>query len=174
MYTKPRYFLIVAPLILAIISACATRLSKTPVRGPSTSIVQLAGEWEGTYSSEQTGRVGSILFRLRATSDSAECDVLMTPRRALETNETDLHRLPPQATGTNSELLSIRFVRIAGNEVTGILDPYRDPECGCNLYTTFIGILRGDTIEGTFRSEGDGIHHLSARGKWRVTRKSGP
>ena len=30
--------------------------------------------------------------------------------------------------------------------------------------------LRGDVIEGTFRSEGDGFHHLRASGRWSVKR----
>jgi hypothetical protein len=35
--------------------------------------------------------------------------------------------------------LTIRFVAVEGGEVTGELDPYRDPDCDCRAYTRFRG-----------------------------------
>jgi hypothetical protein len=166
---------IATTVILLFVSwSCAPVLTRTPVQGYSRAIAELAGEWEGSYTGDQSGRVGSIVFRLQAMTDTAEGDVLMTPRRVLETNEVDVHRFPTTATGTASQRLTIRFVRVSGDEVSGVLDPYRDPDCGCTLSTTFVGILRGDTIEGTFQSNGEGIHHLPSSGRWRVTRRHGP
>ena len=43
---------------------------------------------------------------------------------------------------------------------------------GCTLTTTFRGTLRGDVIEGTFRSEGSEFHHLPQSGRWRVKRSA--
>ena len=36
----------------------------------------------------------------------------------------------------------------------------------------FRGTLRGDVIEGTFRSESSGFHHLPQSGRWRVKRSA--
>ena len=162
---------VAALLLAALTSGCAPTLHKTPVGGDSTEIAWLAGEWEGTYESEATGRSGSIVFRLRSGADTAEGDVLMVPRQAHEPNDVAGQRLPAPGIGGMPEPLTIRFVRVAGGEVSGVLDPYRDPECGCKLRTTFRGSLRGDRIEGTFRSEGEGIHHLPSSGRWQVSRK---
>ena len=41
---------------------------------------------------------------------------------------------------------------------------------GCTLTTTFRGTLKGDVIEGTFRSEGSGMSHIPQTGRWRVKR----
>ena len=52
----------------------------------------------------------------------------------------------------------------------GRLDPYRDPECGWELVTTFTGTLTGDTLEGTYQS----FHTRSGEivtGTWRVKRR---
>jgi hypothetical protein len=163
-----------AAIVGLMLASCAPVLSRTPVEGYTRAIAQLAGEWEGSYTGDQSGRAGSIVFRLRADSDTAEGDVLMTPRRALEANVVDDHRFPTTTIGTAPERLTIRFVRVRGDEISGVLDPYRDPECGCTLRTTFVGTLRGDVIEGTFQSEGEGIHHLPSSGRWTVTRRHSP
>lgn len=163
--------LIVFPLV-AVLAGCASVPSPTPVSGNPAAIDQLAGEWEGVYTSAETGRSGSIAFVLRAGSDTAQGDVVMTPRHALDASGSgDRH---PRATGAAAELLTIRFVFVSDGEVRGVLDPYRDPDCGCTLTTTFRGLVRGDVIEGSFVSEGEGMHHLPARGRWRVVRTAGP
>lgn len=69
-----------------------------------------------------------------------------------------------------NELLTIRFVRVDGGRVSGALDPYHDPVCGCPLETTFTGrLVDASTIEGTFVSRGP-PGHRTANGRWRVTR----
>jgi hypothetical protein len=80
----------------------------------------------------------------------------------------------PSLIRTVHEPLAMRFVFVTSDEVSDVLDPYRDPDCGCTLTTTFRGTLRGDVIEGTFHSEGDGFHHLPASGRWRVKRSAAP
>ena len=63
---------LLAPTAL-LAAACVYHGTPVPVTGDTRT---LEGEWEGTYSSEQTGRSGSILFHLKAGTDSAWGDVL--------------------------------------------------------------------------------------------------
>ena len=163
--------LLVLPLVLGL-AGCASVPSTTPISGNPAAIDQLAGEWEGVYTSEETGRSGSIAFVLRAGSDTARGDVVMMPRHALDASGSSERY--PRATGATAELLTIRFVFVSDGEVRGVLDPYRDPDCGCTLTTTFRGMVQGDVIEGSFVSEGEGMHHLPARGRWRVVRTASP
>ena len=75
-----------------------------------------------------------------------------------------------EALRTTDEAIAIRFVFVSENEVTGVLNPYRDPTCGCTLSTTFRGTITDDIIEGTFHTEGSGISHMPTDGRWRVKR----
>jgi hypothetical protein len=144
---------LVTPLL---ISACVRAISTVPVRGSEPAVAQLAGRWEGEYSSEETGRGGSITFQLRAGADTAEGEVVMTARGNA--------RSTPDG-------LTIRFVVVHGDEVSGVLAPYPDPDCGCTLTTTFRGVILADVIEGTFETTGVGFHHPTQRGRWRVVRR---
>jgi hypothetical protein len=69
------------------------------------------------------------------------------------------------------QVLTIHFVRKEGKNVVGTLDPYRDPECACQVSTTFQGTFRDSgTIEGTYTTvpaqPGGGV----STGRWLVTR----
>jgi hypothetical protein len=84
---------------------------------------------------------------------------------------TDRPVVRASAAQTSGELLTIRFVRMEGNQLVGILDPYRDPEDGCKMTTTFKGEFKdADTIEGTFTAVGSEMGHLPSSGRWKVTR----
>lgn len=157
---------IVAPLLLG---GCARAIAPVSVRGSELAIAQLAGTWEGEYSSEETGRIGSISFQLRAGADTAEGKVVMTSRAEGQAPPSAVSR---EALGhaVQSEALTIRFVLASGTEVSGVLSPYRDPNCGCTLTTTFRGVISGDVIEGTFETTGSGFQHATHGGRWRVTR----
>jgi hypothetical protein len=159
-----------AVFALFFVDACAPIVLKTAVRGDPVIVEQLVGEWEGTYSSPKTGRSGSISFRLRAGTDTAEGTVVMTSPRGTQGSYPDENVMVSPTPGKAPQLLTIRFVNIAGNEVRGILDSYQDPDCGCTLTTTFRGRLTGDVIQGTFVSEGNGPFHTPADGTWRVMR----
>lgn len=156
-----------SPLVLIAALACGGAQNPVPVVGPSSDISKLAGEWSGEYSSGETGRSGSILFKLNAATDSAFGDVVMSPPRMAG-------QLPGQApTGqtaaASTQAISINFVRVSGGQVSGSLAPYTDPSCNCPLHTMFIGRLRGDTLEGTYTSR----HEQSSdaqQGRWRVVR----
>jgi len=154
--------------------ACSARQEAVPVVGTASDLEPLAGEWVGEYSSVESGRSGSITFTLAASGDTAHGDVVMIPRGA---NQPLRPAEPgdPDVVGARSvpEVLTIKFVRVTGNRVSGSLVPYRDPDCGCPLSTTFEGSLKGDVIEGTFESR-HGQTNAVLRGRWKVTRTPRP
>ena len=154
----------------AVVAGCAPVIMKTPVSGSPPAISRLVGDWYGDYSSVESGRRGLISFRLRAGADTAEGDVIIQSHTDADPSVPDPSRAPWDAARTNDEVLSIRFVFVTDVEVSGVLNPYRDPGCGCTLTTTFRGTLRGDIIEGTFHTEGSGTSHMPADGRWRVKR----
>lgn len=158
----------IATLAVGLLSACATVTARVPLIGPAPSVADLVGAWVGSYSSEATGRSGTIVFRLNAVDDTAQGSVHMHADPPRDNAAGAYHSLdrPPQP----SIPLFIRLVVVENGEIVGALEPYRDPTCGCLLTTTFQGHLEGEEIKGTFRSDGDGIHHLPASGNWSVTR----
>lgn len=168
-HVRPRAGLRAAMLLLALCAACAPVLSKTPIDGDRDSISQLVGRWEGNYSSTATGRSGQITFELRAGTDTAQGDVMMTSRSNDPVGAYsggDVMLAPRQS----SRVLTIRFVRVRGDEVLGVLDPYTDPVCGCLLQTRFLGRLRGNEIKGTFETRSADFFHHPTAGEWSVRR----
>jgi len=154
----------IAALLLGL--GCTYQGTPVPVAGDTNL---LAGEWDGTYVSQETGRSGSIVFHLKAGTDSAYGDVLMIPTQA------DYSRPPtlpesPQPFRKLGRVLTISFVQCEGGEVTGRLDPYEDPDTGERIYTTFEGRLKGNTFKGTFVTLYPTSGHRTA-GKWSVERK---
>jgi hypothetical protein len=157
--------------MLVVQAACAPTPSQIPVIAAAVDLRQLAGHWEGEYSASASGRTGSIVFHLVVDDNTAVGDVLMVPqghRQPIQPSRNPdvggrLERGSPQP-------LTITFVQVQGRRVSGILDPYRDPDCGCILHTTFEGTLNGDVITGSFVSRGSSMHpHQS--GSWEVRRK---
>lgn len=151
---------------------CTTASPPVPIEGTAVQISALAGHWEGVYESEATGRTGSIVFDLTAGEDHAHGDVVMIPRGS----STGYRPAPrPSGEGAGStptaELLTIRFVRAEGETVNGTLDPYWDPDCDCEVTTTFVGAVSGDRIAGTFTSM-----RTAGRvsGTWKATRRPSP
>ncbi|GMV09226.1 MAG: hypothetical protein AMXMBFR55_09600 [Gemmatimonadota bacterium] len=156
--------------LVSLTAACAANPSPVHVAGATSEIDRLAGEWTGEYTSVETGRSGSITFTLRAGSDTAFGDVVMIPR-ALAPLPT-APRAPSGMTPTSPKVLSISFVRISANVVSGTLEPYPSPDCGCTLSTVFRGTLAGDRIEGTFTSTHSDPMAPAQQGRWWATRKS--
>jgi hypothetical protein len=163
-----RRFAIVAAALGA--AACTPVIMKTPVSGSPPAVSQLVGEWQGDYSSIESGRRGLIAFRLRAGADTAEGDVIMQSRTDADPSAPNAAPVTWDAVRTTQQQLSIRFVFVSETEISGVLNPYRDPDCGCTLTTTFRGTITGDVIEGTFHSEGTGMGHIPQDGRWRVKR----
>lgn len=165
------------PVILALATAFAFGCASSPgspaptvpLGGGKRDVVALVGKWVGEYSSEATGRSGSIVFELTPGEKEAHGDVLMIPRgsdRPLSpeskgSSEEELRRMP--------QVLEIRFVNADPGTVSGILDPYRDPDCNCRVETTFVGTVFGDTIQGTFTSVT--ANGTRSTGRWKVARK---
>jgi hypothetical protein len=138
--------------------------------GAASDVNALIGQWDGSYDSNDGSRTGSIDFHLKAGADTATGDVLMVPRdwgRPLEAYD--------RQAGTAADIpparnLTIRFVRVKGDTVSGRLDPYRDPVCGCRLLTVFRGVLKGDRLQGTYET----LHEESgttSQGTWKAERK---
>lgn len=152
-----------AALILG--AGCTFQGTPVPVSG---DLALLEGEWEGSYSSRETGRTGSIFFRLKAGTDSAFGDVVMVPNRAEPMQIVPGPELAPTARPL-SRALTISFVRCEEGLVTGVLDPYDDPETGERVQTTFEGRLRGDEFRGTFTTWYPRSRH-SVTGSWSVKR----
>ena len=150
--------------------ACASKPTPVTVRGEAGDRASLAGRWTGDYNSAVTGRSGSIVFNLSPSGEAANGDVVMIPsgygkalRRYDPSNTTAMQNTD------NSQVLTIRLVRVAGDTVSGVLDAYRDPQCDCPVITTFTGLLSGNTIEGTFITRGS-TSVAPQTGTWRVKR----
>lgn len=147
---------------------CAGSSPPVPVVGPPADISRLAGNWYGEYSSAESGRSGSIVFTLTAGSDTASGDVVMTPRMPARPASGQHPTAGAQAPITQT--LTIRFVRVAGGQVSGALDPYTDPACGCTLHTRFVGRLTADTLQGTYTSLHEQTRNVQ-HGRWRAVRQ---
>jgi hypothetical protein len=162
-----------AAVTLTTVVACSTSSPSAapavPVAATPSDLKPLVGKWEGEYSSESTGRSGSIVFELKAGATEARGDVLMVPRGS------DRPLAPArlgnaEALRTMPQVLSIRFVNAQGGVISGVLEPYRDPDCDCRVETNFVGTLKDDTIEGTFTTVVSPTGAAST-GRWKVTRK---
>jgi hypothetical protein len=152
--------------------ACASKPTPITVTGDVGDRASLAGKWSGEYNSPATGRSGSIVFNLSRSGDAANGDVVMIPRGYGKA-------LVPYGNATNagggtvstapaSQVLTIKLVRVSGDQVSGVLDAYRDPECDCPVVTTFTGTVNGDAIDGTFSTRGSS--NTPQTGTWRVAR----
>jgi len=160
-----RLFLL--PLLAA---ACSYSPPPVDVQGDDLALAALAGEWSGTYSSDRSGRTGSILFRLDSQGRTAFGDVLMIHRtEPAPPLDRDQVRMAWERRGERTQVLRITFVRAEATDVFGVLEPYEDPDCGCRLETSFSGRIDGDRVQGTFISR-----HIEsgevARGEWSVHR----
>ena len=161
---------VLAAVGLLMCSGCASVAPKTPVRGEPVALARLHGDWEGTYESTDSDRSGVISFRLRAGTDTAQGEVLMTPHVRSTYSTPDI----PVTSRFEQHVvraLTIRFVYVEDDEVLGLLDPYDDPVCGCTLTTRFRGRISADVIEGSYRSDFSNDLYRHQTGKWRVQRR---
>ena len=154
---------------LALSVACALNPAPVPVSGAAADLDALVGDWTGEYRSPETGRSGSILFTLEAGRDTAHGDIVMVSREAGMTFEDATRQA--DARRAMNQVLTIRFVGVSGSTVSGTIDPYPSPDCSCQLVTVFRGELKGNRIEGTFRTHHGGGDTLVQEGTWFATRK---
>lgn len=148
-------------------AACAMNPQVVPLEGAPDDLRALEGEWVGEYRSFETGRSGSILFNLSAGRDTATGDVIMVPRESGGVH----HDRDPGVHMPGPQPLSITFVQVTGNVITGTIDPYPSPDCECQLLTTFRGEIRGDRIEGSFVTHHSGFDQGAQKGTWWALRK---
>lgn len=168
---RHRLLLLVTALGPAITACTAAPQATVPLVGPARDVAALAGQWDGAYSSAQTGRSGSISFTLISQADSAFGDVVMIPRGFGRPLQAWTGATPPVgAEPTRATVLTISFVRVTAGRVTGTLAPYADPETGARLFTTFDGRLNGDEIAGTFATR-SAASPDAVTGEWKVTRR---
>jgi hypothetical protein len=161
--------------LAALALACATNPMPVTIAGDAGDRASLAGKWSGEYQSASTGRSGSIVFNLSPSGEAASGDVVMIPvgyGKALEPfNQTTAGGATTTTTQNtnNSQVLTIKLVRVSGDTVSGVLDAYRDPQCDCPVVTTFTGTLNGDTIDGSYATRGSSSN-APQTGTWRVKR----
>jgi hypothetical protein len=163
-----------ATLALAAAAAgCGWRRTPVQVISDTGSNALLVGSWAGDYDSRDTGRKGTISFELESEKDTAYCDVVMIPKvgnfRVAPEQRPDIPVVTPQTLG---EPLKIQFIRLGDGRITGTLEPYTDPECGCKVTTTFEGTFRdANKIAGTYVTRGSGGYQTTG-GTWNVKRQS--
>jgi hypothetical protein len=133
--------------ILAALVACGGSQKEVAVQGNDLDLARVAGDWEGEYKGTESGRSGPVTFSLQMGSHTAEGQVFMgaTP-------------------------LKIEFVKVSKDEVKGTIAPYTDPNCSCEVQTTFLGNVGNDAINGTFETK-LGTTGQVQTGTWNVTRK---
>jgi len=160
----------IAIAIAMAVSASVLGCGPTPpvqIAGAPRDIAALAGEWTGTYKSQDSGREGTVWFKLVAGEDHAHGDVLMTPP---DRSEAYARLKPGELPGRQDapRFLSIRFVAVSRGEVSGSLEPYWDPQCDCEARTEFKGRQYENTFEGTYVTKQTG--GLTTEGRWTATR----
>jgi hypothetical protein len=135
--------------VLAV--ACGGGQKDVAVEGPDTELVKLAGDWSGEYQGKESGRSGTVSFSLQIGRHIAEGEVVMS----------------------GSTPLKIEFVQIKGGQVRGTISPYTDPNCNCQVETSFLGNVAGATISGMFETK-IGASGQIQTGTWRVAKKPQP
>ena len=158
-------------LLIPIVAGCGhTAAQPIPVRGSPADIAAIAGEWDGTYESDDGQRRGSIDFHLQAAQDTAFGDAVMIPQ-GLDRPLQAQNGRPGVTTGADvPRPLVIRFVHVAKGEVTGEVESYYDPSCECRKITSFRGRMKGNTLKGRYRAYRE-LGGLPDEGEWRVERK---
>jgi hypothetical protein len=101
------------------------------------------------YKGNDSGRTGPVSFSLQLGSHTAEGEVVMG--------------------GTTP--LKIEFVQVKGGQVKGTIAPYTDPNCTCQVETSFLGNVTGESIAGMFETKIGATGQIQT-GTWQVTRKA--
>ena len=150
-------------VVAASAVGCASRPPEIELTSSDFDLNPLVGEWRGNYINPEAGRSGTIAFTLRAGVSSASGNVVMIPHSA----DSSLS----SAAAVARSVLKINFIRKEGSKVSGTLDPFRDPNCGCQVNTTFEGAFTdAHTIEGTFSTAPLVVGPKVTSGTWKVTR----
>jgi hypothetical protein len=135
--------------VIVAVAACGGGQKEVAVKGTDNELVKLVGEWQGDYKGTESGRSGPVSFTLQLGSHTAEGEVVMG--------------------GTTP--LKIEFVAVKGGQVKGTIAPYTDPNCACQVETSFLGNVSGDAISGMFETK-IGASGQIQTGSWQVSRKA--
>ncbi len=128
--------------------ACGGSQKDVEVKGKDTETAKLAGDWEGDYKGNESGRTGTVKFSLQLGRHTADGEVFMG-------GETPL---------------KIQFIEVEGGKIQGTIAPYTDPNCSCEVETSFLGTVAGDAISGMFSTKIGATGQIQT-GTWQVTRK---
>lgn len=157
--------------LLALALSCGPRRAPIPVHASPLDLTLLAGEWSGEYST-RGGRSGYISFRLEAGADTARGQVLMYPETPAGLRSMRGEPDEPPVSPRVPTPIPVRFVWTERGQVQGLLAPYRDPDFGTTLRTSFRGDWQGEVIDGRFQSRESG-GRVVQEGSWRVVRTGG-
>jgi len=161
---KPSVRTVYGCVLVALIAACSSNPQEIAIVGEREDVERLVGSWRGEYRADDGSRSGTIEFHLSRDSETAVGSVVMYTHEVQSTQ-------PGRDDIARSQRLAIRFIQSGKGYVSGRLDPYEDPRCQCMIETLFDGRLKGDVIEGTYRSKG--VYEPFLRtGTWKVTRTS--
>jgi len=167
-------------LAALLAASCASTPDPTPPSvpveaGSHKDLSSLVGKWGGDYSSQETGRNGSIVFEFKSSGESnvAHGDVLMWPKGSKDpvTHVPKSGDLTEEQLRTMPQILTISFVSAVNGQIKGTMDVYTDPDCQCDVETTFVGTVQKDTISGTFRTERLDHTHAATNGVWKVSKQ---
>ena len=161
---------IVVSAVLAAACASAPVSPSVAVEGSKNDTKLLVGKWKGEYESKQNGRSGSIIFEFKSGAEG-HGDVLMYPKgskdpikpaHGKDLSEEQIRNIP--------QVLNVSFVKSERGILTGTMDPYTDPDCQCDVRTTFAGTIDGDVITGEVTIERWENPGPKVKGTWHVKR----
>jgi hypothetical protein len=131
---------------LLFVVACGGSQKDVSMEGNDVDLARVAGDWQGQYKGDESGRSGPVSFSLELGNHIAEGQVMMGGATPLE----------------------IQFVKVKQDQIHGTIAPYTDPNCSCQVETAFDGTLGNDVISGSFETK---VAGKTQTGTWSVQRK---
>ena len=138
----------------ALFLGCATTSTTTSTPHASIGKVEgvdvkkLAGKWDGEYQSSITQSSGTVSFDLtKISSDVATGQIIKTTYATSTTKEkrrsphktggAQFRTVPVTKTTKEKKPLSIDFMGLEGNKISGEVTPHYDPRFNETVYTTY-------------------------------------
>ena len=167
-------------LLAALVAVTSCRVlppaPAIPIEGSAADVSAFAGEWAGDFWSKETGRRGTIRFRLAEQADSGrgELEITFSPALSLLRNAAGADPKSEQPEPERSRpctVIGITVVRIESDSVRGTTASYWDPDCDCEARSTFEGKRSGARIEGKFSTIRASSDRRILEGRWQVDRQ---
>ena len=156
-----------ALLSTALLGACTYAGTPVPLSGSANDVGRLAGRWDGEFWSDESGRGGTLLFTIRAGTDTALGDVVLNSGMTDPVIAADARDPQHLRHSRAPEVLRVTFVAVQGEMIRGQIEPYIAPDCKCVVVTEFLGTLAGDTVAGRYDTRGPGVRQ---EGRWSMRR----